>query len=213
MILKTVDLITIGEASKALKQKNFIYYNGYLYGLDNIDGYLVYVWILDDLHDKCNEFNGMIFNAREISAFIKAITTETEFNIVYDINGKCILSSNITDKDGNIINMTIANGCSFIQMINTKISQLSPYIKSDNIDITADLQQLFSMKKTEGCFYYKPNIFGENLFITLFPGLLPLNKSDKVLLSLINFTNKFISFFTVVKKKFKVTVVVCYLKV
>ena len=35
MIIKTVDLITINEASKALKQKDFIYCDGCIYGIDN----------------------------------------------------------------------------------------------------------------------------------------------------------------------------------
>ena len=56
MIIKTVDLITINEASKALKQKDFIYCDGCIYGIDNINGYMTYTYILDKLHDKYNNF-------------------------------------------------------------------------------------------------------------------------------------------------------------
>ena len=93
IIIKTVDLVTINEASKCLKQKDFIYCDGCIYGIDNINGYITYVYVLDALHDKCNDFNGLIFNSRELSAFVKTIGTETEFNIDLNIDNTCNLAT------------------------------------------------------------------------------------------------------------------------
>ena len=77
------------------------------------------------------------------------------------------------------------------------------------MDITNDLSQLFSMKKGDGCIRY--NHLGRYM-ITLFSGLLPLNKSDKVFLSIYpNSTHAFNALFRVKKKKFDVFICVAYL--
>ena len=45
MLIKTIDLICISEGAKALKQKTVLFKNNMLYGLDNINGYLIYTSI------------------------------------------------------------------------------------------------------------------------------------------------------------------------
>ena len=205
MQLKTIDLVAISEAAKALKQKDFIYYNGNLYGLDNIEGYLIYMDISNYISPEFFNLNGIAFNARELSAFMKTILSEEEFDITF-INGVCVIN---TMMDGIL---TIKYLPRFINTINNKIKVLS-YQSTIPMDVTDNLLPLFSMKKTDGCFYYKPLINNQKLFITLFPGLLPLNKSDKILLSVALFDISFIAYFTVIKKKFKVNIVVYYLKV
>ena len=210
MMIKTVDLITINEASKALKQKDFIYCDGCIYGIDNINGYMTYTYILDKLHDKYNNFNGFIFNARELSAFVKSIGTEEDFDIIFNIeNIAKILSLN-----GELY---IKNNRFLLSMVRSKRIKFGPMAKlaTEKLEITNDIRELYDLKKTEGCYYYKPVINNTHYFITLFYGLLPLNKADRVFLSIYDpdyLSNSFIAFFTVIKKKFEVNTILCYLK-
>ena len=133
---------------------------------------------------------------------------ETEFDINFDFGEECIIK---TFMDGVL---TVKRNKRLLQDASHKYYLYSLYNNQFNqIDITNDLLDLFSMKKTDGCFFYKPIINNKQYFMTLFPGLLPLNKADKVFLSIKDFGNHFISFFTVEKKKYKVQVIVCYLKV
>lgn len=203
MKILTIDLVALSDAAKALKQKNFIVYKGYLFGTDNA-GYITCCNKSDN--SLLFNYDGLIFNTRDLSAFIKTIATETEFDIDFDYNNECILKSFM---DGI---MTIKYDNRLLNMIINKYNSLINY-KDNELDITVDLIGLFDMKKTDGCFYYKPNINNKQYFMTLFPGLLPLNKADKVFLSIKDFGSHFISFFTVEKKKYKVQVIVCYLKV
>ena len=211
MIIKTVDLITINEASKTLKQKDFIYCDGCIYGIDNINGYMTYTYILDKLHDKYNNFNGFIFNARELSAFVKSIGAEEDFDIIFNIeNIAKILSLN-----GELY---IKNNQFLLSMVRSKRIKFGPMAKlaTEKLEITNNIRGLYDLKKTDGCYYYKPIVNNIRYFITLFYGLLPLNKADRVFLSIYDpdyLSNNFIAFFTVAKKKFEVNTILCYLKV
>ena len=70
------------------------------------------------------------------------------------------------------------------------------------------------MKKADGTYYYIPTVNDTKYFITLFSGLLPLNKSDKVNLQICDLhDNKFIAKFTVMKKKIDIYIYLAYLKV
>lgn len=212
MNIKTVDLITINEAAKALKQKKFIYNNGYLYGIDNIDGYIVYTRVADYLHiDYDDYFNGIIMDARELSAFVKTIGTEADFNIEFDENNLCKLSTFMNGE------LNIIKNDYLLSMVQSKVIKFSNIqIPSYNKgDITNEIQELYGLRKTDGCFYYKTIINNKRYIMTLFPGLLPLNKADKVSLLIYDngIANNFISCFTVKKKKFEIIVILCYLKV
>ena len=217
MIIKTVDLITINEASKALKQKDFIYCDGCIYGIDNIDGYITWVEITNSLHDKCINLDGLVFNARELSSFVKSINTEDEFDIRFDSNNMCILST-INER------LIITKNDYLVSTIKTKINKINKFINScNNIDstvyikeITNEIQELYSLRKTDGCFYYNTSVNNNKYFMTLFYGLLPLNKADEVSLTIYDtgwIYNDFVTHFVVDKKKFKVNVILCYLKV
>ena len=83
-------------------------------------------------------------------------------------------------------------------------------------EITNEIQELYSLRKTDGCFYYNTSVNNNKYFMTLFYGLLPLNKADKVSLTIYDtgwIYNDFVTHFVVDKKKFKVNVILCYLKV
>ena len=79
------ELLQINEAAKALKQKSFAIFNcNVLVGLDNIDVCLKYTTMTIVLNEKSQILEGMQINTRELSAFIKSITFETELNIFVD---------------------------------------------------------------------------------------------------------------------------------
>ena len=90
MKILTIDLVALSDAAKALKQKNFIVYKGYLFGTDNA-GYITCCNKSDN--SLLFNYDGLIFNTRDLSAFIKTIATETEFDIDFDCNNECILKS------------------------------------------------------------------------------------------------------------------------
>ena len=73
MLIKTIDLICISEGAKALKQKTVLFKNNMLYGLDNINGYLIYTSLVGKLQDDFSYDQGIIINQRELSSFIKSI--------------------------------------------------------------------------------------------------------------------------------------------
>ena len=208
MNITVVDLVTINNVAKAMKQKTVIIYNNCLYGLDNIDGYLIYSNMNDMLHDKYNNFNGIVIDTKELSAFIKSIGSETEFELNF-VNNICRL---VTLFDGLLV---LTKQLYLLPMINEKINR----VVSNNIvtpkDITNEISDLFSMKKADGAYYYRPVVNNIKYFITLFSGLLPLNKSDKVFMSIDDniYNNFFITHFIIKKKKIEVNIYLCYLRI
>ena len=120
--------------------------------------------------------------------------------------------------------MIITKNDYLVSTIKTKINKINKFINScNNIDstvyikeITNEIQELYSLRKTDGCFYYNTSVNNNKYFMTLFYGLLPLNKADKVSLTIYDtgwIYNDFVTHFVVDKKKFKVNVILCYLKV
>lgn len=206
MTIKTVDLIEISNAAKALKQKEFLLKDCILYGVDNIQNYLIHT---NNLFDKLNtEINNVIINTRELSAFIKAITTEEQFELINDINGYFIK----TDY-GDCILRFIVN-INYNNMIANKIIKMSMINFNDIGDVTNDLGRVFEMKKADGVYYYNKIINNISYFMTLFSGLLPLNKADKISLSIADSDlSTFISKFTVLKKKYSIVIYLAYLRV
>ncbi len=202
--MKTVDLVTINDAAKALKQKTVMFYHNYLFGLDNIDGYLIYTNLTQLLQDDFSYNNGIIFDSKLLSAFVKTISSESEF----DINNKYIktfLGDTALELGQNIM---------LQRMIDNKVVQLMDNRYTNEINITKDIETVYSMKKADGTYYYMPTVNGTKYFITLFSGLLPLNKSDKVNLQICDlYDNKFIAKFTVMKKKIDIYIYLAYLKV
>ena len=122
MKILTIDLVALSDAAKALKQKNFIVYKDYLFGTDNA-GYITCCNKSDN--SLLFNYDGLIFNTRDLSAFIKTIATETEFDIDFDYNNECILKSFM---DGI---MTIKYDNRLLNMIINKYNSLINY--KDNI--------------------------------------------------------------------------------
>ena len=208
--ITTTELIYLNEAAKALKQKSFQIYNNYIVGLDNIDSYIIYTTL------DCNMFykpslSGAIINAKELSAFVKSITTESEFSLEDSNKDGIITLSTINDAliIDNRINMRF--GKSVPNVIDTVSRIRMQDVLSPYRCVNAELEKIFACHKQDGCIYY---IHDNKFFITLFAGLLPLNKADSIYLTIYEDTdNSFIAEFKISKKKFAVYVYIAYLNV
>lgn len=208
--ISTVQLLYLNEAAKALKQKNFQIFSDYIVGIDNISSYIIYTpldrQIMYDI-----PINGAIVNARDLSAFVKTITIESEFNIEEpNKDGILVISTmNATLIFENRINMRFNNIAENI--IDTVERIRMQNVLSPCVCVNTELENLFNLHKQDGCMYY---IHDNRYFITLFAGLLPLNKSDKIYLTIYEDSDtSFITEFKICKKKFAVYVYIAYLNV
>ena len=203
-IIKTSDLIHINDASKSIKCRNVIWIDNKIISIDNFN-YIKFT-ILN--HDKISVFpkEGYIINQRELSAFIKTITTESQFSIdernidipLYTINGEFHIRK---DKyiETIIINKLVQASILDNDMVNIP-----------EVNMSEKLQQLYKLSKTSGSILYK---YDENHLMTLFAGVVPLNKSDKLFLKICdNSESTFIARFRAEKKSFDVFVYLLYLK-
>ena len=199
MIISTIDLLSINKAAKAIKQKQIIFYNDQIYGLDNLNNYLIHSSYLNTSLPFEETF---IFDSRQLSEFVKNITIEGSFNI---IDNKILT--------GNLVELQIITGLYKDLLIDKKniINLLSNNCTKEE-DVTNDLKEMYSMKKVDGVFYYK---YKDKYFMTLFPGLLPTLKSDKVRLSIYDNINDnyFIAKYVVLKKDIQISIYLSYLKV
>lgn len=206
MVLTLADLIYINDAAKALKQKEFLFFRNRLYGVDNIMNYLIYVDLdTNHLSKDFYSYSGILFSAKELSKFVKSLSIEKEFEINMGVK-MGVLTSMACESVSYIINNSL--DAMVLNKVNTITNR--PYSDDDNIDNL--IEPMNSMKKVDGTY----NVIYNNIYyLTLFPGLLPINKGDKSYIAIsddIN-SNIFISRFKVIKKKFVVTLFIGYLKV
>ena len=203
--IKTAELLHLNEAAKAIKQKTFqiVNYNT-IVGLDNIDSCIKYTILDSSFYNEI--LNNAIINSRELSAFIKTITLEFEFE-VYMLDYNILSISSVSSTLNFIINkQTLINPEQ--KLINTInfCKCITPIVNEECI--TDNISTLFTLRKGDGCIYYKHH---NKYFITLFSGLLPINKSDKIYLTIYqNNNNSFLSIFRINKKKFNVFVCILY---
>ena len=203
-IIKTSDLIHINDASKSIKCRNVMWIDNKIISIDNFN-YIKFT-ILNP--DKISVFpkEGYIINQRELSAFIKTITTESQFSIdernidipLYTISGEFHIRK---DKyiETIIINKLVQASILDNDMVNIP-----------EVNMSEKLQQLYKLSKTSGSILYK---YDENHLMTLFAGVVPLNKSDKLFLKICdNSESTFIARFRAEKKSFNVFVYLLYLK-
>ena len=75
-------------------------------------------------------------------------------------------------------------------------------------DVTEELENAFTYRKTDGTYPYIKNINGNNFYMTLFSSIFPLNKTDKIDLEILDLpeTNTFVSKFGIIKKKSNITI-------
>lgn len=198
MIIKTVDLITIQNIAKSFKQKDFVLLNNKLYST-NINYYLVTSAFPVDIMEP------IILNYKELSDFIKNITIETEFKVSNNM---------IINNAGDMLPIRFPTKYQLGELT-SRIDYVNRISVNNRVinygDVTSELEKVFSMKIADGSYYYnKDNIY----FMTLFSGLFPLNKADKIELDIMDLGNTFISKFDIIKKKnIKISIYVHYLKV
>lgn len=212
MQLSISDLVYINEAAKCLKHRRFAFINNLLIGLDNIQTYICKI-VLDPNKLENVSLKGLIFDQRDLSKFIKALTTESYFYIDEN-NAVNQMFTNIgavemlvlTDK--NMIDFALSR----INQSNLIDSSIAAYNNPISGDITKDIEEVFTMHKGDGAFYYK---FQNRYYLTLFNGLLPLNKSDKVYLSILDngMEPTFTAKYDIKKSKFVISIYIAYLKV
>lgn len=211
--IKLMELIQINEAAKALKQKRFMIIlnaSAVIFGIDNINSCIKSIKLdTDKFYNTL--LKNTIINSRDLSNFIKSVLVQSEFEIKKKNNNSLYIISDsgvelefIYDKYieqayNNII-CSVINYCN-----NTNLTEIEENVTNELID-------LFSIHKDDGCIYYK---YKNRYYITLFYGLLPLNKSDKIFLSIYynKFNKSFITNFKVVKKKFIVNIFINYLDI
>ena len=195
--IKTSELIYLNEAAKALKKKRFIIFYNNIIACDNLS-YLSYVTLDSDIFYN-PYLSGLVVETRELSAFVKTITTES-----------CFTSRTVSN--GYVIN-TITGNLKFT-FSNIDIGKLfkapKPFIICEEECINDKIPEIFEIRRHDGSFNY---IHHGKYFMTLFYGILPLSKADKIYLTIREgYTiNSFIAEFRVSKKKFDVNVVVAYL--
>lgn len=206
--INAVDIIYLNEAVKTLKQKTVAVYNGYVIGLDNIEQYVRYIQLDYNLISNTFFTIKAVIDAGELSKFVDTITTESCF--VYDMYNE--YGNLFTNLQG--FKLKLYNNRNVLMHTISKLSLCQQYdYEYKNvpmINIDEDIIKLRLMKKTDGAFHLIYN----GQWITMFPGLLPMVKSDKVYLSIYNTSEtSFVAKFTIKKKKFDVYVYLAYLKV
>lgn len=207
MKLTTSELVYINEAAKALKQKNFILIDNIMIGIDNIQSIVTYVLL--DTNFMINYNNGIIINQRQLSAFVKALSIESdfEFNIV---NGSDIIRTiSGIELQINYNQMIAEMACDKFKYAVSLESNIPTII--DETEIPDVLTKVQSMKSGDGAIGINYNGY----YIILFPALLPTVKSDKLYIKILQppLFHTFISKFHIKKKKFDIITYVNYLKV
>ena len=196
--------IAINEAAKALKQRDFILIDNAIIGLDNIQNIITYTLL--DTNFISNYYNGIIINQRALSSFIKSLSIESDFE--FDSNNTIRTISGVELVIGYDLSIaTLAsNRFKYITLLDNNIKPSIP--ETEIADIMVKVQ---AMKSSDGAIGVNYNGY----YMTLFPTLLPLNKSDKMYVTILqpDMLHTFIAKFCIRKKKFNIITYVNYLKV
>lgn len=201
------DLMQINEAAKALKCRNFMWKQNKIISMDSMD-YILY----SELNtDKLLTYptKGIVMNQRELSKIMKSITTESYFDISDELLSNTTIVNTINDSMAFKIDSSIDASVDRNLNISHEMDEL---IGNNNIDITDRLGALFKLNRASGSINFQ---YDNEHILTLFVGILPLAKSDKILINLRDYPNSniFCVRFTVIKKIFKVYAYLKYIKI
>lgn len=167
------DLVYINEAAKALKQSQIIYISNYIVGLSDIKTCLSRVELSPE-HLSQIQLIGFIFNQKELSAFIKAVTTESEIEI------NELLQHNMVYSTYGAVSLTIEINYNVTHMVNTMIDRfknMQNYMSIETDESSNLIDTLSSMIKTSGAYYYK---YMNKYFMTLIKSSIPVAKKDSI---------------------------------
>lgn len=201
------DLTYINEAAKALKCRNFMWKQNKIISIDSMD----YILMGELNTDKLLSYpiKGIVMNQRELSKIMKSITTESYFDISDELLSNTTIVNTINDSMVFKINSSI--DASVDRNLNIS-HQMDELIGINNIDVTDRLGALFKLNRASGSINFQ---YDNDHILTLFVGILPLAKSDKILINLHDYPNSniFCVRFTVIKKLFKVYAYLKYIKI
>ena len=207
LVIPIADLVYINDAARAFKQKNFMWYQNMLIGIDNTD-YFTNISLDTSKFSTWISQNCPIFNQRDLSKFMKSITSEQSF--VIDDTKYYNMIHTISETATVFIDKRLENKIKY--NLNNTISIDSSMINTPEQDFTERLSMLFKMNSTAGAVQYH---IDNEYSITVFGNLLPLNKADKIYVTLKDdeFNNKiFYVRYRVHKKAYDVYTYVKYLK-
>lgn len=206
MKLTINELVYINEAAKALKQRNFILIDNAIIGLDNIQNILTY--ILLDTNFITNYHDGIIINQRELSAFIKTLSIESDFRFdSIDATIKSISGGELTLRHNIQIAELACNKFKYATSLDHVIQTIIPETEIKDI-----MDKIQNMNKADGSICINYNGY----CMTLFPALLPINKSDKLYVKILQSYIQpyaFIAKFRIRKKKFDIITYINYIKI
>lgn len=199
-------ILHLEEAAKALKAKDFQILGNRLLSLNTNDISISFVFLSADFF--ISELNGCIINTRELSAFIKTIIVECEFDVElsYDKRYWCINSTTsvlniIYPATPYIIDKGFERLIYADNLLNNKLIK-------DKILLNDSTPELFKLHKNDGIIKYNYN----NYLITLFHGIVNPLKSDKVYISIYEYdATSYLVLFETVKKKFIIYKLLRYL--
>lgn len=208
MILTVNDLVYINEAAKCLKHRFVAVRRHEIIGVDNIKDYISFTPIDVSMLSNKGDWPEFILDTRELSAFIKTITVESEFEVI-EASPRFISTT--------AAKLFLNTDARMLIMVNIQYSNVvqlrtcgNRTICERNID--TDLEQVKAMRKTDG----EIHMYFDKYFVTLFSGLLPMAKADHVFLTIYDNSPKdttFVAEFEVRKKKFSTFVFIAYLKI
>jgi len=200
MKLTTAELVYLNEAAKAFKRKDFILVKNMMIGVDNIKDVLSYI-ILDSNFIKCYAV-GALINTRALSAFVKTISLESEFEFNLGDTIKTVAGGELNiGYDHSILSLAM-NKIQIAQNIDTY--NCSPEVQSDVIR-----DKIYNMNKSSGGLITDFN----GKLITIFPSILPITKADKLFMTLYSKPNEniFVVKFRIDKKKFNMITYIAYI--
>lgn len=205
MKITITDIMYINDAARVLKQRNIMWIQDKIFGIDNFN-YIIYM-PLDASKLSVFPSRGLIINQRDLSKFVKSISMESEFE--FDENATS--SSIVTISEVLMIQTSLQTESIILKNIKSINDINASICNIPEDDISSKLEQLYGMSKTSGAIQYK---YDDSHIMTLFSGVIPLTKSDKLFIKLWdNSETTFLACFRVQKKQINVFVYLLYLKI
>ena len=205
MNITTSELVYINEAAKALKQKDFVLIDNAIIGLDNIQYIVTYVLL--DSNFINNYFNGIIINQRSLSAFIKTISIESDFEFdSIDTTLRTVSGGELSIRFDQRITSFAYNKYKYALSIDNTTKVII-----NEVEVPEILNKIQNMSKADGA----GNVIYEGYYMTLFPSILPTTKSDKLYLQIFqpDLIHTFTTKFRINKKKFNIITYISFIKI
>lgn len=204
IFLSNNDLIYINEAAKALKATKFMYISNMIVSLNDIRYCMSRIYLDTSRLDSVLYNRGLIFSQKSLAKYLKYNLMQSGINI----DETQPSSEFMVAVENGVHIMTVVNDPTYARTIMNTIARLHSMnpLYSQEVDVTESVSGLASITMSGGAIYYKHNHGFNKYYITLTPNILPMNKSDKVHLSIYDTKDRgiFYAKFRLVKKKFTI---------